>query len=157
VSENVVKEHGADLRHAMERAGAPVFVVFFALAGASLAIAEVLALWPIVLPLVLARALGIWGGSRLGARWAGAGPAEQRYVWLGLISQAGVAIGLATIAAQAYPERGDQLRTLFLAVMTINQVVGPVLFRQALVRSGEMPGATNDRAEGSPSPEPAPT
>jgi Kef-type K+ transport system membrane component KefB len=156
VSENVGGEHGAALRHAMERAAAPVFVVFFALAGASLAVAEVLALWPIVLPIILARALGIWGGSRLGARWAGAGPAEQRYVWLGLISQAGVAIGLATIAAQAYPERGDQLRTLFLAVMAINQIVGPVLFRQALVRSGEIPSATNERVEGEGSHPPAP-
>jgi hypothetical protein len=95
-----------------------------------------------------------WVGSLLGARWAGAGRAEQRYVWLGLISQAGVAIGLATIAAQAFPERGDDLRTIFLVVMAIKQTVGPILFRQALVRSGEIPSGTEDRvgAPGTPAP-----
>jgi len=155
VSENVGGERGVALRHAMERAAAPVFVVFFALAGASLGVAEVLTLWPIVLPLIAARALGIWGGTLLGARWAGTGPAEQRYVWLGLISQAGVAIGLATIVAEAYPERGGQLRTLFLAVMAINQTVGPILFRQALVRSGEISSESADPAEGEGEPVPA--
>jgi Kef-type K+ transport system membrane component KefB len=141
VSENFGGPAGAALRHAMERAAAPVFVVFFALAGAALGIGEVLALWPVVVPLVLARTFGIWGGARLGARWAGTSPDEQRYVWLGLISQAGVAIGLATIVAEVYPERGAQFRTLFLAVMTVNQTLGPILFRQGLARAGELAGA----------------
>jgi len=138
VSENLGGTAGVALRHAMERAAAPVFVVFFALAGAALGIGEVLTLWPVVIPLVLARAFGIWGGARLGARWAATSPDEQRYVWLGLISQAGVAIGLATIVADVYPERGAQFRTLFLAVMTVNQALGPILFRHALSKSGEL-------------------
>jgi hypothetical protein len=58
---------------------------------------------------------------------------------MGLISQAGVAIGLATIVADVYPGRGEQMRTLFLAIIAINESIGPVLFRQALVRSGEAP------------------
>jgi Kef-type K+ transport system membrane component KefB len=146
VSENFGGPAGAVLRHAMERAAAPVFVVFFALAGAALGIGEVLSLWPVVVPLVLARTFGIWGGARLGARWARTSPDEERYVWLGLISQAGVAIGLATIVAEVYPERGAQFRTLFLAVMTVNQTLGPILFRQGLARSGELAGAEAEPA-----------
>ena len=34
--------------------------------------------------------------------------------------------------------RGAQMRTLFLAVVAINQVIGPILFRFALNRSGEI-------------------
>lgn len=138
VSENISRrEDGEALRHAMERAAAPVFVVFFALAGAELDVGAIAALWPLVIPIVLVRAGGIRLGTLLGARWARAGALEGRYVWMGLISQAGVAIGLASVIAQVYPVRGAELRTLFLAVIAINETIGPILFRQALVRSGE--------------------
>jgi Kef-type K+ transport system membrane component KefB len=130
-------EDGEAFRHAMERAAAPVFVVFFALAGAELAPEAVARAWYLVVPLVLVRIGGIRMGTWIGARWAGA-PAEGRYVWMGLVSQAGVAIGLASAVAQAYPLRGGQLRTIFLAVVAINEVLGPILFRLALSRSGEV-------------------
>ena len=136
VAENV-SPHGTELRHAMERSAAPVFVVFFALAGAALDLRAVVQLWPLVVPIVLARAGAIWLGVGLGARWARTPAEETRGVWMGLVSQAGVAIGLATVVAEAYPALGSEIRTLFLAVMTINQVVGPVLFRRALDRAGE--------------------
>jgi Kef-type K+ transport system membrane component KefB len=137
---------GEAFRSAMERSAAPVFVVFFALAGASMALSDLATLWPLVIPIVLVRLFGIWIGTWLGAGWGRASSAERRYVWLGLISQAGVAIGLATVVAQAYPQRGAQIRTLFLAVMAINQILGPVLFRLALDRSGEITDASEAAA-----------
>lgn len=139
VAENVTRGgEGEQLRHAMERASAPVFVVFFALAGAAIRLDDVATFWPLVIPIVLVRALGIWGGTQLGAKWAGATDPERRYVWPGLISQAGVAIGLAAVIAEAYPERGAQLNSLFLAVLAVNQTLGPILHRQAIVKSGEL-------------------
>jgi Kef-type K+ transport system membrane component KefB len=149
VAENAGGGHGDALRHAMERAAAPVFVVFFALAGAKIDPVAIAALWPLVLPIVAVRAAGIWAGTRLGARWAGAPAPVRRYAWMGLISQAGVAIGLASVVAQVYPQRGEQLRALFLAVIAVNEIVGAVLFRQALVRSGE---ADNGGATRRPTP-----
>ena len=137
VAENF-SPHGADLRHAMERSAAPIFVVFFALAGAALDLRSVVALWPVVVPLVIVRSLGLWGGVRLGSRWAGLPATETQFVWHGLVSQAGVAIGLAAVVAEAYPHLGSEIRTLFLAVMTVNQLIGPVLFRRALVQAGEI-------------------
>ena len=103
-----------------------------------MALHDLAALWPLVIPIVLVRLVAIWAGTWLGARWGRASMPERRYVWLGLVSQAGVAIGLATIVAQAYPERGAQIRTLFLAVMAVNQIVGPILFRLGLDRGGEI-------------------
>jgi hypothetical protein len=139
VMENVSREgEGAALRHAMERSAAPVFVVFFALAGAHMAIAEIRALWFLIIPIVLVRIGGIWLGTRIGYRWAGMEPAQGRLIWMGLVSQAGVAIGLATVVGQVYPVRGVLMQTLFLAVIAINETIGPVLFRHALVRSGEV-------------------
>jgi hypothetical protein len=65
---------------------------------------------------------------------------------MGLVPQAGVAIGLAAAVAQAYPVRGSQMRTLFLAVVAINQVIGPILFRFALNRSNEIVSGTAEQA-----------
>lgn len=150
VTENVSRhEDGEAIRHALERSAAPVFVVFFALAGAEIALGEVAQIWPLVLPIVLVRIAAIWAGTRLGARWAGAG-ANGRMVWMGLVSQAGVAIGLASAVAQAYPTRGAQLRTVFLAVIAVNEIIGPILFRIAISRSGEAVSSSADAEERAP-------
>ena len=141
VTENISRRADGDaLRHAMERSGAPVFVVFFALAGAAMALGEVAEVWPLVIPLVLVRTAAIWAGSRLGARKAKVEAPADRLVWMGLISQAGVAIGLATVIVEVYPARGAPIRTLFLATLAVNQTMGPVLFRMALARAGELGG-----------------
>jgi Kef-type K+ transport system membrane component KefB len=151
VTENVAASaHGAALREAMERAAAPVFVVFFALAGAQILLADLAVLWPLVLPLAALRAGAIWAGCRLGVRWSGSASARtdvlRRHLWTGLLPQAGVAIGLAAVVAQTYPHRGGQIRSLFLALVAINQVLGPILFRRALERSGEIPGTDAEHA-----------
>jgi len=139
ITENVTKnEEGRELLHAMERSAGPVFVVFFALAGASIHIMELASLWPLALAVVGVRAAMIFSGTQLGGRWSGAPVVVRKNVWLGLISQAGVAIGLATILASAYPSRGAEMQTLILSVIAINEIVGQVLFKVALGRSGEI-------------------
>lgn len=136
VTENL-SAHGDDLRHAMERSAAPIFVVFFALSGAKIDLADVAPLLPLVLPIALVRAGAIWTGTRVAGIWAGASPPERRYVWMGLVSQAGVAIGLAAIVADAYGELGGYLQALLLGLIAVNETVGPILFRRALDASGE--------------------
>lgn len=154
VAENASQGRGQALRHAMERSAAPVFVVFFALAGAKITPSAVAELWLLVLPIVIVRAAAVWSGMRLGARWAGVGEAERRNAWLGLVSQAGVAIGLASIVANVYPSRGEQFRVLLLSVIAVNQFLGPVLFRHALARSGELAegGGESESAPASAAP-----
>lgn len=137
VTENI-SSHGERLRHSMERSAAPVFVVFFALSGATINIGEVAPLMSLVLPLAVIRAIAIRTGVQIGAKWAKVSAVEQRYVWLGLVSQVGVAIGLAAIVADAYPVLGSQLHGMLLALIAVNQTVGPVLFRRALDGAGEI-------------------
>lgn len=139
VAENI-SEDGERLRHAMERSAAPVFVVFFALSGAKIGLQELVPLLPFVVPIAIVRALSIRAGMALGGRWAGASEGERKLAWMGLVSQAGVAIGLATIVEQAYPELGMQLQSLLLALIAINETVGAILFRRALAQSGEIEG-----------------
>lgn len=136
VTENLSR-HGDDLREALERSAAPIFVVFFALSGAKIHLPDIVPLLPLVVPIAALRAGAIWAGAWLGGRWAGAGPEERGLVWMGLVSQAGVAIGLAAIVAEAYGALGEQIRNLLLALIAVNETIGPILFRRALSRSGE--------------------
>ena len=152
VTENFSRhQDGEAIRHAMERSAAPVFVVFFALAGAEMGLRQVAVVWPLLLPIIAVRTGALWAGTRIGVRWARA-PRETRDVWMGLVPQAGVAIGLAAAVAQAYPVRGSQMRTLFLAVVAINQVIGPILFRLALNRRGEIAAPAGEPTPAQPHP-----
>lgn len=144
VSENAGGGRGEAFRHAMERAAAPIFVVFFALSGARIDPLAVLPLWTIVVPLVLVRMAAIWGGIQLGGRWARVEPVVRNNVWYGLVSQAGVALGLAAVVAEVYPSRGESLRALLLATIAVNQTLGPILFRVGLQRAGELGPARRD-------------
>jgi hypothetical protein len=60
------------------------------------------------------------------------------WAWLGLISQAGVALGLATIVAERLPGIGAAIQLITVGVIAVNETVGPVLFRMALSRAGEL-------------------
>ncbi len=138
VAQNYGGEHGVEFRHSMERAAAPIFVVFFALAGAKIIPEAITSLWMIALPIAVVRILAIRLGTQLGARWAKAESKVEKHVWYGLVSQAGVALGLATVAAQVYPDLGSELRLLFIAMIAINEIAGPALFRFGLSRAGEV-------------------
>lgn len=151
------------LRNAMERSAAPVFVVFFALAGAKIDVETVVRLLPVLLPLALVRLGAIWSGTHIGGKWARAPKVEVKYVWMGLVSQSGVAIGLAMIVAETFPTFGASLRSLLLALIALNETVGAVLFRRALVAAGEVAGTRGANAHGEhvdvanePVPAPAP-
>jgi len=53
------------------------------------------------------------------------------------VTQAGVSIGLAQIAARQFPEIGMHLNTVILAIIAINQIIGPITFKLALNNVGE--------------------
>lgn len=136
--ENVSPVDGEPLLKAFEKVSVPAYALFFSLAGAAIHVDELAALWPIALAVVTVRAAGLWAGCRLGAKIARAEPEVARLTWLGLISQAGVALGLVTVVSEALPEAGGAMLTLFLAMIAIHEVVGPIAFRHALISSGEV-------------------
>lgn len=55
-----------------------------------------------------------------------------------MLPQAGVAIGMAQIVMSKLPEYGAQIRAVVLCATLIYELVGPVLTRIALVKSGEI-------------------
>jgi Kef-type K+ transport system membrane component KefB len=136
--ENVAPVRAEPLVDTLHQMAVPVFVVFFAIAGAELQVLEFISLWPLVLAVALVRMGAIAVGATLGARVAKAEPLITRYAWTGLVSQAGVALGLATVVADRLPVLGLAMQTLIVGVIAFNESVGPVLFRRGLERAGEI-------------------
>jgi Kef-type K+ transport system membrane component KefB len=130
------------LLHAVEQIGSVVFVLFFATAGAHLDIPLLKQAWAIALALCVARALLTYGAARLSARLAGDPAVVRKWGWSSLISQAGLALGLGLVVEAAFPGIGSSFRSLVIAAVAINEMIGPVLFKLALDKTGE-----TDRSE----------
>jgi len=140
VTENLGPRSGNLLKDAVERGALPVLILFFAGAGASLNL-EVLAEIGVAAVAVSAVRLAL---IRLGARWgsraAGLGPLLAQLSWTGLVSQGGVTLGLAVLVTSGFPEWGAEAQTLAVALISLHVLVGPILFRAALARAGEVGG-----------------
>ena len=94
-------------------------------------------LWPYALTLCATRALATYAASRLSSRLANDDPSLRRWGWSSLISQAGLALGVAFTITKKFPSIGEGFAALAIAAVAINEMVGPVLFKLALDRSGE--------------------
>ncbi|MBW2605187.1 MAG: hypothetical protein JRE28_12890 [Deltaproteobacteria bacterium] len=122
----------------LERFALPIFVLFFSLAGASLNLDALRKTWPLAVFLVMVRTIGIFGATWFAGILNNDPPQHRRIAWMAYITQAGIAIGLAQMARRQFPELGVYLTTLVLAVITINQIVGPITFKMALKMAGEI-------------------
>ncbi len=130
---------GAKLLAGVEQGGSVVYVLFFANAGAHLDIPLLARLWPIALALCAARVALTGASTWIGSRIAGDEPVVRRYAWMPLVSQAGVTIGMAVTVANAFPAFGADFRALAVAVVGLNESIGPILFKTALAKAGEIP------------------
>lgn len=128
---------GDKLLHAVEQASSLVFIVFFATAGAHLDLPLLAALWPIALGLSSARALVTIVTAAWASRVARDPAVIRRWGWSSLISQAGLTLGLSVVIVRTFPEFGEGFRSLVIATVALNEMVGPVLFKYALDRTGE--------------------
>lgn len=115
----------------------PVYVLFFAVAGATIHLDALAVVGVPAVVLVTVRAVAYLGTSNLVARWTGADPQVQKWLGFGLLPQAGLAIALALLFGRLFPEFGAAAGALTLAVVSINELVAPALYRYALLRAGE--------------------
>jgi Kef-type K+ transport system membrane component KefB len=160
VVENVAGIRGDALRNAVERGSLPVLVVFFAVAGMSLHLDALARVGLAAVALALVRVMVIRGSTWLGTRASGVDPQHGNAAWMGLVSQAGVTLGLTIIIAKEFPGWGESLQTLMVAMIALHEVVGPVLFKAALTRAGEvgrMDETARDEPDAGPLPAPAVT
>lgn len=128
---------GDKLLHAVEQTSSLVFIVFFAIAGAHLDLPLLRSLWPIALALSTARAVVTVATAGWASRVANDPPIIRRWGWSSLVSQAGLTLGLSVVIVRTFPEFGEGFRSLVIATVALNEMVGPVLFKYALDRAGE--------------------
>jgi Kef-type K+ transport system membrane component KefB len=138
-------EHGYRIRYTVEQAGPILYVLFFALIGARFQIQLLPTMGVLGLIYVTLRTLGKYTGARIGGQLGGAEPRVYSNLGLGLLSQAGVAVGLAIDTATrflSYGPSGEALGALIINVITastfIVQIIGPICVKLAITRAGEI-------------------
>jgi len=132
------------VHHAVEAAGYPVYIAFFAIAGAGVHL-HALALF--VLPallIVVVRASGFFVGTRVAARLAGSPDTVRRYGAFGLMPQAGLALALAALFRESFPMLGSDAGDLVFSVVALNEMIAPIAWRVAILKSGEAGQLTPD-------------
>jgi Trk K+ transport system NAD-binding subunit/Kef-type K+ transport system membrane component KefB len=129
--------HRPEFSEIIHDAGPPVYIAFFTLTGASLALDALLDVWLIGAILFFVRLGSLFLGSFLGGVMARDESRLNRLYGLAFVTQAGVGLGLAKSVALAFPAWGPDFAALIIAIIVVNQLVGPPLFKWAIVLAGE--------------------
>jgi Trk K+ transport system NAD-binding subunit/Kef-type K+ transport system membrane component KefB len=117
--------------------GTVIYVAFFTLTGASMRLDVLVEAWLAGLLFFAIRLLTIVIGAYAGGILAGDSRKFNRVGWMPYITQAGVALGLATIIASTFPAWGPEFATVIIAVIVVNQLLGPPLIKFAIKYVGE--------------------
>jgi len=126
-----------DFSRILHQVGPSIYILFFTLTGASLELDILRKTWPIALVLFIVRLVGIFIGSFSGGVIAKDPMQHNRLGWMAYVTQAGVGLGLAKEVAVEFPIWGDAFATVIIAIIVLNQVVGPPFFKWVINRVGE--------------------
>ena len=117
-----------------------ILAIFFTLAGMHLSFQDPAATGLFAAMLFFGR----MGGKMIAARWAmniaQATERVRKHLGLALTPQAGVAVALVILVQDdpAFAVFAETFSAVVLTVVTLNEIVGPILLRRSLVRSGEV-------------------
>ena len=136
-----LRDDSAMLVEIIDRWTPPLFTLFFVISGAELDLHVLSTVGILGLLYILARSLGKYFGARVGASVVKSEPKIRKYLGLTLLPQAGVAIGMAQVVITKLPEYGAEIRAVVLCATLVYELIGPVITRIALERSGEIPGS----------------
>ncbi|MDF2179807.1 cation:proton antiporter [Aliiglaciecola sp. CAU 1673] len=120
--------------HDIEFIEQPMLILFFILAGASASLSQLWLVGDILLAYVLMRIVGRVISALLVPQ-SELPNSQKPWLGLSLLPQAGVAMGMALLAAQYYPEYQDQLVSVTVAATIIFELLGPLLTFQGIGRS----------------------
>jgi len=113
----------------LENISPTIYIIFFTLTGASLSLQTLAQVFWVAIALFALRILTMILGGIFGVV---AAKDDKRYTfisWMPYVTQAGVALGLTTIIAAEFPEWGYEFQTIIIAIIVINQLIGPLLFK----------------------------
>lgn len=128
---NLAKHHKYPF-HAIENSESPFIIVFFVLAGASLELNSLSGLGVIGTAYIVSRIAGKVIGVRIGAWYCKADDSVKKGMGLALLPQAGVAMGMALVAASHFPEYRQLLLSIVISTTILFELIGPVITNMVL-------------------------
>lgn len=131
---NFAKHHEYPF-HAIEGIDWPFMVIFFVLAGASLEFKAVAEVGLVGTVYILCRIAGKLLGARIGSQMSSADQQTKSWMGVALLPQAGVAIGMALVASNYFPEYRQTLLSVVISSTIFFEIIGPVFTRMALKRA----------------------
>lgn len=111
----------------------PFLILFFIFAGASLVVTNLAPLWLVVLVYICARAVGTYAGTWLSAAAIKTDDMTRRWMGIALLPQAGVALGMALLAAQRFPHLADTILTIVMSTTVVLELCTPIVTRRVLL------------------------
>ncbi len=128
-----------DLMGAADKWTSPIFALFFVISGAELELSVFTnsAIVLIGVVYIIFRSIGKYAGTFFSAKISNCSPEICKYLGITLLPQAGVALGMCTVAMQL-GEMGNLIRNITLFAVLIYELVGPVFTRMALTAAGEI-------------------
>ena len=128
-----------DVMAASDKWTSPLLAVFFVISGAELELGVFKSIGVVLIGLVyiLMRCAGKYFGARVSAKWTHCSPKVRKYLGITLFPQAGVALGMCAVA-MTLGEQGNLIRNITLFAILVYELVGPLLTRNALMKSGDI-------------------
>ncbi|MFH1416277.1 MAG: cation:proton antiporter [Elusimicrobiota bacterium] len=121
-----------------------IYIIFFVLAGAHLQIGLLPTMGMIGLTYIVCRIIGKLSGAYAGSILSGASGNVKKYLGMAILSQAGVAVGLALLVGRNFSSMGPEGEHLAkLAINTIAattiifELIGPLTAKIAITKAGE--------------------
>ncbi|MBI1307505.1 MAG: potassium transporter TrkA [Bacteroidetes bacterium] len=125
-------EFRVEFQEVIDKTGPFIYVAFFTLTGVMMSLDVIVEIWSIALMLFAVRLITIMIGAYVGSTLARDEKLHKRISWMPYVTQAGVGLGLAIEAGGEFSGWGNEFATLIIAVIVMNQIVGPPLFKWAL-------------------------
>lgn len=124
--------------HAIEGISTPLLIIFFLMAGFQFDMSHLKTIGMIGGAYILARSAGLVMGGYIGANLGGANPIVRKYIGWCLLPQAGVALGLALMATERFPEYSSQILSLLVGTTVVFELFGPVITRFSLIQANKV-------------------
>ena len=117
-----------------------IYLLFFTIAGTHFELNLFVNYFPLILLYFSTRAIGKILGASTGTRLVGAPTQVSHWIGLGLLPQAGVAIGLALTLSQeaAFQSIGPIVLNVIIGATLLNELAGPIAAKFALQRACEI-------------------
>ena len=134
---NLAQHHNRPF-HAIEHIELPFMILFLVLAGASLTFESMSTVGSICVGYIIFRIIGRIVGGWIGGRACLAKRPLRNWMGLALLSQAGVALGMALAATHTFPELREVIIPVVVSSTVLFEIIGPILTRYSLVRVGDV-------------------